>query len=179
MKRVLIVVDMQNGFLRNECTKKLADKIEMLLAARLFDVVIGTRFLNYSQSMFEKVLDYTAMLTEEDITIPSRLLQYMDCVEDKYIYNCVDAKFMTGLRRFNDGIMPEQVYFVGVDTECCVLASAVAMFENNVCPIVLIDYCASNAGKEAHDAGIVCLQNMIGKKQLINGDVVSVQDLGV
>ena len=46
MKNILIVVDMQNGFARYEQTIELTEKIEKLLELKIFDVVIGTRFLN-------------------------------------------------------------------------------------------------------------------------------------
>ena len=64
----------------------------------------------------------------------------------------------------------EKVYLVGIDTDCCVLKTAIDLFEHNIEPIVLADYCASNGGKESQNAAITVLNRNIGKKQITYGD---------
>ena len=46
MKKILILIDMQNGFLESEHTKHLILPIEELLKTYIFDAVIGTCFIN-------------------------------------------------------------------------------------------------------------------------------------
>lgn len=118
MKNILIVIDMQNGFLENKYTKNLISQIEELLNT-----------------------------------------------------------FLQRLCQLNDGQLPRKVYLAGVDTDCCVLTTATSLFENNIRPIVLTKYCASNGGPQSHEAGILCLKRLIGEKQLFHKTITSRQDL--
>ena len=38
-------------------------------------------------------------------------------------------------------------------------------------PVVLIDYCDSNGGLESHEAGILVMKRLIGKKSLYEGNI--------
>lgn len=177
MKHILLVVDMQNGFTEDGQTKELKNRIKNLLDLEIFDVVIGTRFLNADNSMYEKLFEWSRLKAEEERAISEDLLKHMDYVEDKYIYNCVNSNFIQRLCQLNDGELPQKVYVVGVDTDCCVLTIATALFECNICPIVLTNYCASNGGEEFHQAGIRCMQRLIGEKQLVEKEIHSLEDL--
>lgn len=168
MKKILLIIDMQNGFLESEHTKNLIPKIEELLKTNTFDIVIGTRFLNSPNSIYEKIFQWKKLETEEETSIPEELLTYMDYVEDKFIYNCVHTSFLQRLCQLNDGQLPTQVYLAGVDTDCCVLSIAASLFEHNIRPIVLTEYCASNGGRESHNAGILCMKRLIGETQLVD-----------
>lgn len=55
MKDILIVVDMQEGFVHSEKIRELVSNIKRLLEADVFDVVIATKFINTKDSMFEKI----------------------------------------------------------------------------------------------------------------------------
>ena len=177
MKNILLVVDMQNGFLQTTQLKELTNKTKSLLDLKIFDLVIGTRFLNSDHSMYEKIFDWSEMKTKEEIAIPEDLLKHMDYVEDKYIYNCVNANFIQRLCQLNDGEIPKKIFITGVDTECCVLTIATALFEYNIRPIVLTSYCDSNGGEESHKAGILSMKRLIGEKQLVEKEIATVEDL--
>lgn len=177
MKNILLVIDMQKGFSRYEQTKELSKKIEHLLSTKVFDIVIGTRFINSKNSIYEKLLNWSKLQSSEEIGISENLLQYMCYIEDKYIYNCVNSSFIQRLCQLNDGIFPEKIFVVGADTDCCVLTIATALFEHNIRPIILTNYCDSNGGPSSHEAGIICLKRLIGEKQLSNKEILSIEDL--
>ena len=177
MKKILLVVDMQNGFARYEQTKDLTCKIEKLLERHVFDVVIGTRFLNSDNSMYEKSFGWSRLKTEDERAIPVNLKKNMDYIEDKYIYNCVNSSFMQRLCQLNDGELPKYIFVIGADTDCCVLTIATSLFENNIRPIVLTEYCNSNGGPEAHLSGISCMKRLIGEKQLVSKEIFSKKDV--
>ena len=172
MKKILVVVDMQKGFLKKEHTRQLSEKLEKVLESKIFDVVIGTRFLNAPNSMYEKLFQWKELETEEERAIPENLQKYMDYIEDKYIYNCVHAGFIQRLCQLNDGSLPEKVFVAGVDTDCCVLTIVTSLFEHNIRPIVLTQYCASNGGKDSHNAGLLCMKRLIGEKQLMEQEIM-------
>lgn len=170
MKKILIIVDMQKGFTEYETTIQLTDRIIELLEKNIFDSVIATRFLNDKNSIYEKMFNWEHLETEEERTIPKAILEHVDYVADKYIYNCINASFIQRLCQLNGGEYPEKVFVVGVDTDCCVLTIATSLYENNIRPVVLTHYVDSNGGKESHEAGLLCMKRLIGEKQL--SDVV-------
>ncbi len=177
MKNILIVIDVQNGFTRKEQTKKVANKIKELLEKKIFDCVIATRFLNSDNSIYEKLFDWKKLKSEGEIQLVDGLEQYMDYVVDKSIYTCINSNFIQKLCQLNDGEYPKQVFLAGVDTDCCVLTIATGLFEHNIRPIVLTKYCHSNGGVASHEAGLLCLQRLIGEKQLSNKEILQKSDL--
>ncbi len=174
MKNILIIIDMQKGFTLSEQTMCLKEKIEKLMEREIFDIVIATRFLNEDNSIYERLFSWKRLKTKEEQELIQEVIQHVDYVEDKYIYSCVNTNFIQKLCQLNGGIYPEQVFLAGVDTDCCVLATAIDLFENNVRPIVLTDYCASNGGVEAHRAGITCMKRLLGNEQIKEGEIPDV-----
>lgn len=57
--------------------------------------------------------------------------------------------------------------FCGIATESYVLKSAVDAFEQGYGPWIVVDACASDAGAEVHDAGMLVARRLIGRRQLI------------
>jgi len=177
MKNIVIIVDMQNGFARQEQIKKLAKKIKKLLEAKVFDKIIATRFINYDNSIYEQLFDWKKLKSVEEIEIVDELAEYIDEIIDKAVYTCINSSFIKRLCQLNDGKYPEKIFIVGADTDCCVLSIATGLFEHNIRPIVLSAYCNSNGGLESHNAGLLCLKRLIGAKQLINIEIKDKIDL--
>jgi nicotinamidase-related amidase len=177
MKNIVIVVDMQEGFTKHEQPNKLTERIINLLNRNIFDIVIATKFINERNSVYEKLFEWQELETEEEQTIPGEIIAHANYVIEKHIYNCVNTDFIQKLCQLNDGIYPEKIFVVGVDTDCCVLAIATALFENNIRPIILSNYVASNGGLHSHEAGLTCLCRLIGAKQITNIVPFSREDL--
>lgn len=177
MKNILLIVDMQEGFSRHEQTVILREKILKLLELDIFDCIVATRFLNDDNSIYEKLLEWKRLKTEKDREIDRRYIKYINFTFDKYIYNCVNSSFLQKLFQLNDGKFPEKIFIAGADTDCCVLITATTLFENNIRPIVLTNYCSSNGGNESHKAGLLCMKRLIGQKQLVDIELDKGTDL--
>lgn len=166
MKNILIIVDMQDGFTSCKQTKEIKKRIIGLLEKNIFDAVIATRFLNEKDSIYEKLFNWKNLEQEDERVISKEIMEHIDYVADKYIYNCVNANFIQRLCQINGGEYPKKVFIVGVDTDCCVLTIATSLYENNIRPVVMTEYIASNGGNKYHEAGLLCMERLIGKKQL-------------
>lgn len=177
MKNILIIVDMQKGFARNDNTRQISDRIKKLLKRDLFDAVIATRFFNDDNSMYEKMFGWKRLKSEDDRSLPKEIGEYVNYYADKYIYNCVNASFLQRLCQLNEGVYPEKVFLVGADTDCCVMTIATSLFEHNIRPIVLTQYVASNGGTESHEAGILVMRRLIGNEQLSDKDPLTRDEL--
>ncbi|WP_352399414.1 isochorismatase family protein [Anaerotignum sp.] len=179
MKKILVVVDMQNGFAIYDQTINLTEEIRKLLKRKLFDVVIATRFINDDNSIYEKLFGWNRLKTKEERELADGYEKYVDCVLDKSVYTCVNSSFIQKLCQLNDGIYPEEVFIVGADTDCCVLAIATGLFECNIRPIVLTKYCDSNGGTASHNAGLLCMKRLIGENQLVDREILLKEDLNI
>ena len=91
-----------------------------------------------------------------------------DYVTEKSLYSaCTDQ----GVELLNQ-LGVTEAYIAGIDTDCCVLKTALDLFERGIRPIVLTHFCASNGGPESHAAAITVLERNIGEPQIIKGDVL-------
>lgn len=56
-KSILIMVDIQNGFIQTDETHAIYENIKKLLNQKIFDTVIATKFINVQNSAFEKLMN--------------------------------------------------------------------------------------------------------------------------
>ncbi len=165
MKTALIVTDLQRGFL-NKHTKHLRPRIKSLLRKQKFDVVIFTRFINHPQSQFEKLIKYTRFQDQGDTGIIPEFKKYAKIVFEKSTY----SPFTPQLKLFLNRQGLTHLYFVGVDTNACVLAGVLEAFDQGYTPYVLASCCASHSGPKFHKATLLILEKLIGKQQIIWND---------
>ncbi len=177
MNNILLVIDVQNGFQRNQKTKDNAERIAKLIRSNLFDKIIATKFVNRPESPYYQWLHWSRLVDEPDIELLDELKSKSDFILEKHYYNCERESLLTALKECGNGSMPLNVFICGTDTDCCVQINATTLFEMGIHPIVLVDYCASNGGPESHKAGLVVMRRTLGKKHLINGEVNSREDM--
>lgn len=166
--KILIAVDVQNGFLKTPEHVEKAKQIADLAKYGKFDKVIATKIINYTGSMYEKCFNWSALKTPDETDIYSPLKAVADEVFTKTTYNCVNDKFLKLLRCLNHGELPERVYVCGLDTDACILATAIGLFDNNIVPMVLENYCFSTGGENYHKAALTCFERTIGVNQINN-----------
>lgn len=165
MKNVLVVIDLQVGFIKDN-TIKVANNIRDLLDSEKYDAVIATKFTNMPGSSFNTFLGWRGMLEEEEKELLPFVEEYADIVISKCSYSCVkNTNFIQSLLSLCDGL-PEEVTLVGVDTDACVLATAIDLFEMGIRPIIIEDCVGSSGGDECHEAGMLLLKRSIGKNQI-------------
>jgi nicotinamidase-related amidase len=61
----------------------------------------------------------------------------------------------------------KQIDLAGIDTDQCVLATALALFDAKITPRVLTQYCASTAGRKMHDTGVLVLRRALGTQNIL------------
>lgn len=160
MSSLLLVIDCQNGFINNY-TEGYVSKIENLIKSKKYNFIAFTRFVNSSESIFYKKLNYEKCMSEEEQKIVIDTNEYK--IFDKGIYSAVNEELEKYLTE--DSI--NEVYLCGFDTDACVSKTAVDLFEINIDVYVLKDYCMSHAGIDVHNFTIENLQRLIGKKFII------------
>lgn len=160
MSKALLIVDVQNGFV-NEKTKHIPKLVEKLQYDYSF--VIATRFINLPDSPYRKLIKWEHLSPETDEIELAFKPKEGTVIIDKYIYSCIDERFILLLKE--NGI--DAVDICGIDTDICVTKCAVDLFERNIIPYVLKDFCATHADAEIQEAALVILARYIGKSQII------------
>lgn len=160
MKKLLLVIDVQNDFI-NEHTKDTLIKIKELVNSNKYDLTAFTRFINNENSIWYKKLNYKGCMTKEQQAIAIDTKN--NKIFDKKIYTAVNDELKDYVRE-ND---ISQIYLCGFDTDACIQKTAIDLFEQNYDVYVLKDYCMSHAGKEIHDLYIQNLSRIIGKNKIV------------
>jgi nicotinamidase-related amidase len=167
-KPVLVVVDVQNGFITEHSQPVIpiiVDLVRRWQTAR--GDVVFSRYLNYAGSPFERLIGWTKMIDAPETELVTELTPYIGPhtpITDKYIYTLFtpEGTHLVDQRGWTD------LYICGIDTEICVLKTAVDAFERNLTPWILKDACASHAGPKAHTAGLFIAGRFIGINQIIH-----------
>jgi nicotinamidase-related amidase len=166
-KPVLVVVDVQNGFI-TEHSQPVVPVIVNLVRRwqAAHGNVVFSRYLNYAGSPFERLIGWTKMAGSPETDFVPELAPYVSThtpVVDKHIYTLFTPK---GTQLVDEHGWTD-LYLCGIDTDSCVLKTAVDAFERDLTPWILKDACASHAGPKAHAAGLFITGRFIGTNQII------------
>jgi nicotinamidase-related amidase len=163
---VLLVVDVQNGFVTEEIRHILPVIIELVDRwQRLGGTTVYSRYFNYPGSVFERLMEWRQLYEPPDTDIVERLTPYTrhSTVFDKYGYSAVTAEFteLTHAHHWTD------VAICGLDTDLCVLKTALDIFEHHLTPWVITNASASIGGDRHHDSALTVLGRAIGERHLV------------
>ncbi len=159
-KKCLIIVDVQNGFI-NEHTSHIPKLVEKLQSN--YDLVFITKFINELNSPFRRLIHWHKLSPESsDIDLAFEPRKNAEIIV-KNIYTCVTSNFLKRLSNAQINI----AHICGIDTDICVTKIAVDLFENDITPFILKDYCATTGGNESHKHSLKALGRFIGENQII------------
>ena len=165
-RKALIIVDMQYGFM-NKNTEHLRLKLKNFLRSNRnkFDLVIGTRYINNYNTPCYKFEGWDKCMegTEESELIPL-VSEYIDYDIGKGVYSCWSG-VKESIGKSHKRI--DKVYFVGVNTGCCVLHSVFDAYNDLQDCAVISDLCASTSGIESHKAALQILKECITPQRVI------------
>lgn len=162
MKTALVIIDMQKGFV-NEHTLGLSERIVDFANNGKFNLVIGTRYVNNENTACHIYEGWNDCWEGSD---EAELIESVDAVCDvvlsKSTFSCWNNAFKKVLRYF--GI--DKLVFCGVNTSCCVLASAFGAYDDVYDITVIEDLCGSTTGVDSHENGIRVLKECITKSRV-------------
>ena len=156
---------MQNGFI-NEHSRHIVQNVDALIHGfqEISIPVVFSRFFNFAGSPYERLIGWDCVHNEPETDIVDELLPLVDALIDKNFYTAITPEFIERIGR-NDW---KTVILCGIATESCVLKTAADAFELGLRPIVISDACASDMGKSSHLAGLLALESLIGKDQIMS-----------
>lgn len=161
MTSLLLIIDLQKNFI-NEETKYCLKKIKKLLECNNYDYVAFTKFINDEDSSFYKILNWKGCMTEEDRQI------MVDTKDYKILEKRTYTAFNKELRNYIKDNNIDVIYLCGIDTDACVLKTALDLFDNEYNVKVIENCTMSHSGQENHDIAIHLLRKLIGNDNVIN-----------
>ncbi|MBD2505378.1 cysteine hydrolase family protein [Anabaena azotica] len=172
-KRILLAVDLQNGFLITpEC---LAVVPKVVAHASQFHQVWATRFFNRNPN-FSRQVNWNQMVSAQETELSPALIGVVSKTFDKPSYSPMSPALLQALQ--TDAITTVAV--CGVDTDACVMATALGLFDAGFETFVVSDACASSGGQEYHEAAIKILKRNIGEKYVISlSELPTILSLGL
>jgi len=176
MKTFILIIDMQEGFLSEE-TEKVRERICALIQQPFFDFKIATIYQNTPDSPLVKIRNWDRFFSVNEQKLEETVEKCSDAVVYKQKYSAFNEQLISVIRNNNGGALPQEIFIAGIDTECCVLATALEVFEYGIRPIVLADYCGTTAGKEYHAAGLVSMSSLIGGNNIYRGEIESKEEV--
>jgi nicotinamidase-related amidase len=165
-KPALVVVDVQNGFVNDESRHVVPRIVELVRSWP--GPIAFSRFWNREGSSYERLIGWSKLQGPPETDLVDELQPYASTVIDKvgYSFFSTEGAALAAKQGWSE------VYFCGIDTDMCVLKSAVDAFELGLTPYVIADASASHAGLRAHEAGLYLLARFIGARQVLSGDVL-------
>lgn len=168
----LVVIDTQNGFVNRHSrhvVSAVADLVAQWYAAGR--PVIFTRYFNYPDSPYERFFQWHRLQEPPETDIVSELAEAA-----AHAYRVIDKTGYTLFTPEATDLIRQagwtDLVFCGIATESCVLKSAADAFENGYAPWIITDACASDAGPDVHDAGLLVARRLIGTGQLVTSEYV-------
>ncbi|WP_405186385.1 cysteine hydrolase [Streptomyces anulatus] len=168
----LVVIDMQNGFVNHHSrhvVPAVADLVARWSAAGR--PVVFTRYFNYPDSPYERFFQWRRLQEPPETDIVPELAEAAGRAHagvDKTGYTLFTPEAAELIRRAGW----TDLVFCGIATESCVLKSAADAFEHGYAPWIVTDACASDAGPDVHDAGLLVARRLIGTGQLVDAEHV-------
>ncbi len=177
MKNILLIIDLQKGFVSKGLTDSTKERIDELIEANLFDCIISTVYRNYPDSPIERLMGWDKLQTAEEQLVVGAAKTESDHFIKKTTYSAYSSALIDLLKSENNGELPTRIFIAGLDTECCVLATATDLFEAGIRPIVLQQYCGASGGEDAHLAGVRSLCSLIGSNNVYQSFIKQREDL--
>ncbi len=160
-KQALLILDVQKGFI-NEYTKVIPALVQELQYN--YDHVFILKFFNPGNKFrFVKWMSFNKFMKDSVETELAFEPKENSKIIEKFTYSCVNTKFLKNL--YDIGI--NEVHICGINTDICVMANALALFDNDdFKPIVLSKYCASTRGESQHNYALECLSHALGEQHI-------------
>lgn len=141
--KILLIVDMQNGFMTKPNYKDLQNKIGKLIDEKKYDKYIFTKFVNQENSLYKTRLKWNDLSDKNSqkicVTIPQNSI-----ILNKNGYG-LDVGDLTKVTQL--GV--DQIDICGLQTDACVYAIALQLWDKNIFPNILKNYVATAPERES------------------------------
>lgn len=134
--KILLVIDMQKGFMKNSKYLELNNKISDYISKSNYDKIIFTKYINekLKNSLYQDKIGWTKLTTKHEqdfsLKIPKNAI-----IMEKYGYglNRQDLDYINSLNI-------KEVDICGLKSEACVYAISLQLWDIGIYPNILYNY---------------------------------------
>ena len=165
-KSVLMIVDMQNGFLTEKTRHVLPVVVQLVDQWKKANGRTAySRYFNYPGSALERLVGWRQLYTSPDTDIADELTPYTQhsIMLDKHTYSAMTPQFTELANRHNW----TDIVVCGIDTDLCVLKTVFDAFEHSLTPWVITNASASTGGDNSHKSALTVIGRAIGEHHLV------------
>ena len=161
--KILLCIDVQNGFVNDNSIDVIKPIIEATNNSN-FNYIIATQFINSKKSVYYNRLNWKELIQDSEIELVSGLNYNISY--KKMGYSSYTTKFKEIIREYKIN-KNDEIYICGIDTDCCVLFTAVDLFQKGYNVFVIENLCASTGGKNIHENALNILRRNIGRNRVL------------
>lgn len=162
MNKALLVIDVQNYFM-NSLTQGLPGEIRRYIekTKNNYKEIVFTNFVNRPSSSTYRFLNYKECMRSPDTDIVDELKPVLSfgTLLTKHVLSAIKV---TKLQKLFEQSNITELYLCGIDTDCCVLASAYDAFDLGYRVYLLKDLCMTATGRNLHDAAVSMFKKNVG-----------------
>ena len=176
-RKILLAVDLQRDFMA-PLTAHLPARVEAL--SERYGRVLATRFVNRPGSLWVTEVDCVkCMPGTAGVELAFRPRAPL-VVVDKEGYGLLGSALRPALAALAAAGVErgDEVDICGLDTDACVLNTALDLFDLGYRPRILIDACASGNGLDYHRRAEEIIRRQLGAKALMRTDAGSLPPAG-
>jgi len=162
MKKALIIIDVQKGFI-NKLTNKISSRIRdfILKHKNNYDLIIFTKYINHKNSNFVKNLNWKEFMNDKQTAIVDELKEFINS-KNLYEKDTYSSFVNNKLLKYLKNKKIRQVELAGIDTENCVLTFARDAFDRGFKVVVFKNLSASHTSPELHKSALKIIERGIG-----------------
>lgn len=161
--KALIVIDVQNCFVTSSSRRVVPKIVRHVQRERTkFGLVVFTRFVNTKRSSVYRFLGWKKCLTVPENSFVSEIAEMLRYGAEiqKQTYSAFKSR---KLKQFLQKEKIQKVVLCGMDTDCCVLATALDAFDLGYRVHILRNLTASSGGKKYHHFALPILWRTLTK----------------
>lgn len=161
--KILLCIDVQNGFVNDNSIDVIKPIIEATNNSN-FNYIIATQFINSKKSVYYNRLNWKELIQDSEIELVSGLNYNISY--KKMGYSSYTTKFKEIIKKYKIN-KNDEIYICGIDTDCCVLFTAIDLFQKGYNVFVIENLCASTGGNNIHENALNILRRNIGRNRVL------------
>lgn len=144
-KKFLLVVDVQKGFIKGKPYKELVKRINCLIQSEAYEKIIYTKFKNEKNSLYQTKLNWHGLETFEEQKICVEI-KPNSIIFEKTSY-CLSFEQIFQIESMLKKHHASCIDICGLQTDVCCYAISLQLFERNIFPNLLKNYCITSIGR--------------------------------
>ena len=161
--KIILLVDIQEGYM-NESLKSFPKAIEKHVANYDYDLAIATRFINKNDSLHQNDIKAKEMTV---FSAKAKLVEPIEKIADFVLMKSTYSSLTEDVLKLLEKNQVKQVYLAGLNIETSIVATAFALFDKGIKPVILSNLCHTSNGEETKNKALEILRLAVGDECIL------------